>query len=132
MQKCDLNATGSMSQQPDKRLDSQLAHTSYDVFGYIGMIQTATLHYQLCSFILGKNPQLLLVQYGQVSLHYPSVQCNHTVTNILCLDYRHRTCKFRLVNMAACFGLVCKSLNLLKYCFQVSTDWKFSKECKYR
>ncbi|KAJ8050781.1 hypothetical protein HOLleu_04111 [Holothuria leucospilota] len=36
-------------------------------------------------------------------------------TNVLCLNCLHRTYTNRLTNMAACYSLVCKSLDLLKW-----------------
>ncbi|KAJ8039941.1 hypothetical protein HOLleu_14104 [Holothuria leucospilota] len=36
-------------------------------------------------------------------------------TNVLCINCRHRTYTSRLTNMAACYSLVCKSLDMLKW-----------------
>ncbi|KAJ8032632.1 hypothetical protein HOLleu_26204 [Holothuria leucospilota] len=56
-------------------------------------------------------------------------------TNVLCVNCLHRTYTNRLTNMAACYSLVCKSLDLLKWLSINKLCEKlviFSKECKLR
>ncbi|KAJ8017619.1 hypothetical protein HOLleu_44842 [Holothuria leucospilota] len=56
-------------------------------------------------------------------------------TNVLCVNCRHRTYTSRLTNMAACYSLVCKSFDLLKWLGIDKLCEKlviFSKECKLR
>ncbi|KAJ8028550.1 hypothetical protein HOLleu_30821 [Holothuria leucospilota] len=56
-------------------------------------------------------------------------------TNVLCVNCRHRTYTSRLTNMAACYSLAFKSLDLLKWLDIDKLCEKlviFSIECKLR